>query len=355
MKVLPAQGKVLVLTPEQIKSIRSINGVKSISMVTEEKGLIQNSGINRDSSEYNFQRAVTIKGVDENYQDVSGLPGSVTRGDFTTGNDEIPFMVLGVGVEDALHIEAEKNLLRLKAYLPKRDSSVSIDPTTNVSVDFVNTSGVFMIQQEFDFNYAITNLGFVKRLLGYKENEYTAAEIAINKNGDEQDIQESLQRQLGKNYIVQTRYEQNRSLYSIMTAEKWVVYAILVMIMLIFSFTIVSALTMLVLEKQKDISILHALGGNNDFIQKVFLSEGLLIGIIGGIAGVLLALIIAWLQINYHLVPLEGGSFLIDYYPVKLQWPDFLLVAITVLIIALLASWIPARKAARQEFSLRAE
>jgi lipoprotein-releasing system permease protein len=355
MKVLPAQGKVLVLTPEQIKSIRSINGVKSISMVTEEKGLIQNSGINRDSSEYNFQRAVTIKGVDENYKDVSGLPGSVTRGDFTTGNDEIPFMVLGVGVEDALHIEAEKNLLRLKAYLPKRDSSVSIDPTTNVSVDFVNTSGVFMIQQEFDFNYAITNLGFVKRLLGYKENEYTAAEIAINKNGDEQDIQESLQRQLGKNYIVQTRYEQNRSLYSIMTAEKWVVYAILVMIMFIFSFTIVSALTMLVLEKQKDISILHALGGNNDFIQKVFLSEGLLIGIIGGIAGVLLALIIAWLQINYHLVPLEGGSFLIDYYPVKLQWPDFILVAITVLIIALLASWIPARKAARQEFSLRAE
>jgi lipoprotein-releasing system permease protein len=212
-----------------------------------------------------------------------------------------------------------------------------------------------MIQQEFDFNYAITNLGFVKRLLGYKENEYTAAEIAISKNGDEQDIQESLQRQLGKNYIVQTRYEQNRSLYSIMTAEKWVVYAILVMIMFIFSFTIVSALTMLVLEKQKDISILHALGGNNDFIQKVFLSEGLLIGIIGGIAGVLLALIIAWLQINYHLVPLEGGSFLIDYYPFKLQWPDFILVAITVLIIALLASWIPARKAARQEFSLRAE
>jgi lipoprotein-releasing system permease protein len=127
------------------------------------------------------------------------------------------------------------------------------------------------------------------------------------------------------------------------------------MIMFIFSFTIVSALTMLVLEKQKDISILHALGGNNDFIQKVFLSEGLLIGIIGGLAGVLLALIIAWLQINYHLVPLEGGSFLIDYYPVKLQWPDFILVAITVLIIALLASWIPARKAARQEFSLRAE
>ena len=349
MKILPAQGKVLVLTPEQIKNIRGITGVKSISMIAEEKGLLLNSGVNRDSTEFNFQRAVTIKGVDENYKNVSGLPGSVTRGEFSTGNDEIPFMVLGVGVEDALRIEAEKNLLQLKAYLPKKDSSGSI------SVDFVNTSGVFMIQQEFDFSYAITNLGFVKRLLGYKENEYTAAEISIDKASDEDNSKERLREQLGKNYIVQTRYEQNRSLYSIMTAEKWVVYAILVMIMFIFSFTIVSALTMLVLEKQKDISILHALGGNNSFIQKIFLSEGLLIGIIGGVAGIILALIIAWMQITYHLVPLEGGSFLIDYYPVKLQWPDFVLVAITVLVIALLASWMPARKAARQEFSLRSE
>ena len=112
---------------------------------------------------------------------------------------------------------------------------------------------------------------------------------------------------------------------------------------------------MLVLEKQKDISILHALGGNNSFIQRIFLSEGLLIGVFGGITGIILALIIAWLQINYKLIPLEGGSFLIDYYPVKLKWSDFILVSATVLFIALLASWIPARKAARQEHSLRAE
>jgi lipoprotein-releasing system permease protein len=355
MKILPAQGKVLVLTSEQIKSIRSVSGVKNVSLIAEEKGMLQNSGLNRDSSEYNFQRAVTIKGVDENYTEVSGLPGNVVRGQFSLGNDEIPYMVLGVGVEDALHVEAEKNLLQLKTYLPRKDSSVSLDPVNNVSVDLVNTAGVFVIQQEFDFNYAITNLGFVKRLLGYKNNEYTAAELAINDNSNEKDVKEQIQQRLGKNYIVETRYEQNRGLYSIMTAEKWVVYAILVLIMAIFSFTIVSALTMLVLEKQKDISILHALGGNNRFIQKIFLNEGLLIGMIGGITGIIIALIIAWLQINYHLIPLEGGSFLINYYPVKLQWPDFVLVAATVLFIALAASWIPARKAARQEFSLRSE
>ncbi|HEX6849399.1 MAG TPA: FtsX-like permease family protein [Chitinophagaceae bacterium] len=355
VKIFPSQGKVLILTPEQAKQIRGVAGVKNLSLVAEEKGLLQNSGFGPDSSEYNFQRTVTIKGVDENFKEVSGVPGSVVRGEFNTGNDEIPYMILGIGVEDALHVEAEKNLSPLMAYLPKKDSSTSNDPLQNVSADPVNTSGVFVIQQEFDFNYAITNLGFVKKLLGFTENEYSSAEIAIDPGSSPDDVKEDLQKQLGKNYLVQTRYEQNRGLYSVMTAEKWVVYAVLVLIMFIFSFTIVSSLTMLVLEKQKDISILHALGGNNKFIQKIFLSEGLLIGIIGGIAGIILALIIAWLQVNYKLIPLAGGSFLIDYYPVKLKWPDFVLVAATVLLIALLASWIPARKAARQEFSLRSE
>jgi lipoprotein-releasing system permease protein len=355
IKVFPSQGKVLTLNDEQIKKIRGTSGVKNLSLIAEEKGLLQNSGVARDSNEYNFQRTVTIKGVDENFGDVSGVPQSVVRGDFSTGNDETPYMILGVGVEDALHIEAEKNLRQLKAYLPKRDSSVLIDPLRNVSTGFVNTSGVFVIQQEFDFNYAITNLDFVKKLLGYKADEYSSIEIAVDSTSDADNVKSILQQQLGKSYLVQTRYEQNRSLYSIMTAEKWVVYAVLVLIMCVFSFTIVSSLTMLVLEKQKDISILHALGGNNSFIQKIFLSEGLLIGIIGGVAGIILALIIAWLQINYGLVRLEGGSFLVEYYPVKLKWPDFILVAATVLFIALLASWIPARKAARQEFSLRSE
>jgi lipoprotein-releasing system permease protein len=355
IKVFPVQGKVLTVSEEQLTKIRSINGLKNLSLVAEEKGLLQHSGIGRDSTEYNFQRAVTIKGVDENYNNVSGVPASVVRGEFSTGNDEVPYMVLGVGVEDALHVEADKNLFPLTVYLPKKDSGTVSDPLQNVSGGRANTSGVFVIQQEFDFNYAITNIGFVKKMLGYEADEYSAIEISVNEPKQADNIKEELQQMLGNTYLVQTRYEQNRGLYSVMNAEKWVVYAVMVLIMLVFSFTIVSSLTMLVLEKQKDISILHALGGNNNFIQKIFLSEGLLIGIIGGVSGILIALIIVWLQINYHLIPLEGGSFLINYYPVKLLPQDVLLVAATVLFIALLASWIPARKAAKQEFSLRAE
>jgi lipoprotein-releasing system permease protein len=117
----------------------------------------------------------------------------------------------------------------------------------------------------------------------------------------------------------------------------------------------VGALTMLVLEKKQDISVLHALGASKNFIQKIFLSEGLLLAIIGGGIGMLLAFLIGVLQIKYHLIPLQGNTFMIDYFPVKMVLSDFLLVAFTIMIIAIIASWIPARKAALQQFTLREE
>src|SRR5690606_32915477 len=141
---------------------------------------------------------------------------------------------------------------------------------------------------------------------------------------------------------------------SIMNVERWVIYGVLCLILVIAAFNMIGALTMLVLGKQKDISVLHALGGNRNFIRRIFLSEGMLLAIIGGGTGLLLALLIAWLQIMFHLMFLQGGSFLIDYYPVKLKWTDFVLVGATVFVIALFVSWVPSRKAG-EDISLRTE
>jgi lipoprotein-releasing system permease protein len=127
----------------------------------------------------------------------------------------------------------------------------------------------------------------------------------------------------------------------------------LTMILIVAAFNMVGALTMLVWEKQKDIHVLKALGASNGLIQKIFLSEGILLGVMGGVAGMLLALVTCLLQIRYKLIPLQGDSFLIDYYPVKLVATDFLLVLSTILVVALLASWIPARKAAAQPIELK--
>jgi len=274
---------------------------------------------------------------------------------FNVGTADEPLVILGGGVENAVGVQSDRNLTALNIYLPKRSSSELIDPMQNISEDSINTSGAFVIQQDFDNKYAITNLDFVRKMLALKNDQYGGVEIALLDPGDADRIKTHLQQILGDDYKVQTRYEQNQGLYSVMRAEKWVIYAVLVLLMIVFSFTIISSLTMLVIEKEKDINVLHALGGNKNFIQNIFLSEGILLAVLGGIAGMLLALLLAWLQVNFRLIPLEGGSFLINYFPVKLKVGDFLLVAATVLVIALLASWVPSRKAALNEFSLRSE
>lgn len=346
LKIFPVQGKVLTLTGDQLQQIRGLNGIKNFSLIAEEKALLQNG---------DYQSIVNLKGVDENYEYVSGVAGAVVKGEFELGDEENPSLVLGAGIENAVGVQADRNLLPLIIHVPKKSKTEMLDPLKNISTDTIVTAGSFIIQQDFDNKYGITNLAFVKKMLNMQPDEYNAAEIALTSPGDVSRIQDKLKQLLGNNYKVLTRYEQNRNLYSIMQAEKWVIYAVLALIMGIFSFTMISSLTMLVLEKQKDISVLHALGANRNFIQRVFLSEGLLLAGIGAVAGILLALLIVWLQLTYKLIPLQGGSFLIDYFPVKLRLADFLLVAVTVLIIALLASLIPATKAAGQEFSLRSE
>ena len=138
-----------------------------------------------------------------------------------------------------------------------------------------------------------------------------------------------------------------------MQVEKWFIYALLSLIMLVAAFNIVGALTMLVLEKQKDIHILKAMGANNNLIQKIFLSEGILLAAIGGAIGIVLAVIICFIQDKFHIIKLQGGTFIIDYYPVKMLPIDFLLTVATIAVIAFLASYIPSRKAATEVKTLK--
>ncbi|MFI5186721.1 MAG: FtsX-like permease family protein [Chitinophagales bacterium] len=346
INISPSSGKVITVTKEQLQKLRGLAGIRNFSLVAEEKALLQNG---------DYQSMVSLKGVDENYRYVSGVEDHIVKGNYRIGTADDPFVILGAGVENAVGVQTDKNLLALNIYLPKRSSSELIDPLQSISEDSINTAGTFVIQQDFDNKYAITNLDFLKRMLGLQTDQFGAIEIALKNPADADNMKPGLQKIFADNYKVQTRYEQNQSLYSIMRAERWVIYAILVLLMIVFSFTLISSLTMLVIEKEKDISVLHALGGSRNFIQKVFLSEGILLAIIGGILGMLLALLIAWLQVNFKLIPLQGGSFLIDYFPVRLKIGDFILVGATVSVIALLASWVPSRKAALNEFSLRSE
>ena len=345
LKIIPAAGKQLMLTAEQLSALRSFKGIKNVSLVVEEKAMLVNG---------EYQANVYLKGVDDAYEKVSGVKDYIVRGKFDVGDSANPKLVMGAGVENAVGVMSDRNLSPILVYTGRKGAVDVQDPLKNVSSSEANTSGTFIIQQEFDNRYAITNLAFVKNMLGMAPDKYGAAEISLVTNDDADDVKEAVQKQLGAGYLVQTRFEQNASLYSVMRAEKWFIYAILSLILVVAAFNMIGALTMLVLEKKQDISVLHALGGNSSFIQNIFLSQGILLATIGGAIGMLLALGIALLQINFKLVPLQG-SFLIDYFPVTLNLSDFILVGVTVLVIAFIASWFPSRKAAKEQFALRDE
>jgi len=345
LKISPLSGKTIRVSQEQLEKLRGLQGVKNYSLVVEEKAMIRNG---------ESQSVIQLKGVDENYRYVTGVADHIINGEYDLGNETRPKLVLGAGVEGALGIYAERNIFVLTVHLPRKTGDERLDET-GITNDTVRSSAAFMIQQDFDNKYGITHIDFVKRSLGLAGDEYSGVEISVTDPGDTERVKEKINALFGSGYLVQNRYEQNRSLYAIMNIERWVIYGVLCLILVVAAFNMIGALTMLVLEKQKDISVLHALGAGRGFIRRIFLNEGMLLALIGGAIGMLLALLIAWLQIRYQLIPLEGGSFLISYYPVKLRASDFLLVGATVFVIAIIASWLPSAKAAAQEFSLRSE
>lgn len=353
VKISPASGKQMTLTQEQYQKLKSVKGVKAISLVVEEKALLQNKAYESDSADY--QSIVYLKGVDSNYTSVTTVDDHLIGGHFNTGTADKPLLILGAGVESAVHVQSESNIRPLAVYMPRKGDVNLADPFQSLSSEAVNTSGTFVIQEDFDNKYAITNLAFVKQMVGMAANAYGGAEISVLPTADADDVRDEIKKILGKEYSVQNRFEQNASLFSVMRVEKWIIYAILSLILVVAAFNMIGALTMLVLEKKHDIGVLHALGASRSFIQRIFLSEGLLLGVIGGGTGMILAFLLGLLQTKYHLIPLQGNTFLIDYFPVKMVLSDFLLVASTVMLIALIASWIPARKAALQQFVLRDE
>jgi lipoprotein-releasing system permease protein len=344
IRIIPAKGKVMELDSLMLSRLASFPGVRAASLIAEEKALLQNG---------DFQAIIFIKGVDSNYHSVAGVPTKMLRGVFQTGTADYPKAVLGSGVENAIGVLSDRSLLPLAIYLPRRGMTDLSNPLESLSLGQILPVGSFMIQPDFDNKYVITNLDFLKQHLFYGTDEFSAVEIGLQDARDEAEVQSGLQQLLGPAFKVQNKYEQNRNLYATIQLEKWAIYAIFSLILLVAAFNMIGALSMLVLEKKKDIQVLQAMGAGEGLIRKIFISEGLLLATIGLVGGILVALLLYYLQINYKLVPLQGQSFLIDYYPVKLVFRDFVLVSSTVLLIGFLASWFPAVRAAKQPFELR--
>ena len=345
LKIIPATGKTFILNAAQLTKIHQQKGILQFSLIAEEKALLQNG---------DAQVVLHLKGVDMAYPHVSGVANKMIAGKYAVGTADNPLMVVGSGIQRAAGIMLNPAFgpEQLTIILPKANVT-SNDPLESLSEGIIQPSGSFSIQQDFDNSYAITHIDFVKQQMGMKADEFSAVEIKLNPGISIADSKDSLQKKLGDTYLVQGRYEQNTSLYNTMKTEKWAIYALLTLILIIAAFNMISALTMLVLEKKQDIAILQSMGSTSAQIRKIFLSEGLLLGGIGTMIGVIFASLICFIQLKFKIIKIQGGSFLIDYFPVKLIATDFLLVMITAMLITVIASWLPANKASRQPLHLK--
>ncbi len=235
---------------------------------------------------------------------------------------------------------------QVKVNIPRKNvKSTSIENAFNFQ--HITPIGEFNVQQEFDEKYVLVPQSFVRSIRG-GENDYSSVEIKLQPQANEKAVIAAIQ-SIIPNAVVKNRWQQNATLYTVMRTEKWVVFAILTFILIIVSFSITGALSMLIVDKKKDIAVLRSLGASSNLIRNIFLTEGLMLSLVGGIFGMLLAMILCLLQQYVGLIKMPGATFVVDYYPVRMKIGDFAATFAVIFIISILASYFPTVRAARAE------
>lgn len=341
IRVTPKEGKYFSITDAQFSKLKSIEGVQAVSKVVENRALLMKEG---------YQTVALVKGVDTNYTYINQVSKYLRRGNYTIGDLEKPMLLMGIGIEHKLGLLQKEIGDTVQMYTVNRSGKV-ITQLGQLNSLTAQEAGSFSVQQEFDDQYVFTNTAFAQYLFDLQPNEISGLEFAIQNN--EQKVISAIHAILGPGFIVRNKYQQNIDLYKIMQAEKWIIFCILALIMLVASFNLVGALTMLVLEKQKDIHVLNAMGATPWDIQKIFLMLSAVMALLGAFIGGGIASLFIWLQHKFHLIKLGGSSFIIDYYPIEPMVMDYVAVILLVVVIAVLAGWIPSRKAAAKVYEVR--
>lgn len=342
MKVIPAEGKTFEVSDDQILQIKRIEGIQAVSKTLEEIALFEYKG---------SQEVGIIKGVDDQYQLATDIDSTIKKGKYIFREDGINYAVVGAGMRTKLSINYNDAITPVSVHMPLRKK------TGPLSKDFktleLYPAGVFTVQSEADMQYILADFTFVNRLLD-TDNKISSLELRLSDDHDESNIRRDINMILGEGYTIKNSYEQNEAYLKIMNIEKWVSYLIATLSMLMIAFNMVGCLWMIVLDKRKDISILKSLGMNARRIQKIFLTEGMLIGGVGLVLGIIVALVLYGLQKSFGIVSIPDG-FMVRAYPIELKFSDFVIVMITVISISYLASILPAIKAGRIETQLRSD
>jgi lipoprotein-releasing system permease protein len=342
LKVVLKDATRFNITQQQYLQLSNIPEIKFVNPVLEDQALIRYGG---------KQLVVRLKGVDEEFLKAKRLKAQITEGDYVLNDSNHSFGLVGLGVFLSMGMSFEDVFTPIEAWYPNHSSlkNFSINAEAARSNIFF-PGGVLEVEQNFDNQMVIVPLKWMEQLVG-TENQFSAIELMLNNENQSIQVKESIQKILGSNYEIQTRDEQHSILLKAIKIEKLFVFLIMAFVMGIASFTLFYALSLLVIEKKKDLQTMLAMGISKSQLFQSFLFVGILISFSGAFLGMFLGFTFAWIQETFGIISLGITNALIDAYPIKMEVMDFIWTALVVVIITFLASIFPAYKAVQITFN----
>ena len=345
LKIVPATGKVFDGQDKAIAAIRKMPEVALVSESLEDNALVQYQG---------RQAMAVIKGVEDNFEELTPIDTILFgRGELLLHDEVVDYAIPGVQLLATLGTGI-RFLDPLEVYAPKRGAKVNMaNPAASFTGGNLFSSGlVFAVNQEkYDGSYILTSLKFARQLFQYT-TEVSAINLKMKEGTDIDAFKRKLEKHLGERFRVFDRYEQQADTFRIMKIEKFISYLFLTFILMIACFNVIGSLSMLIIDKRDDVVTLRNLGANDRQIVRIFLFEVRLISFIGAVSGIVLGVLLCWLQQTFGLISLgAAGSFIVDAYPVSVHWEDVALFFFTVLAVGFLSVWYPVRYLSRRLLS----
>lgn len=337
LKITAVRGKVFDGQDKRVLQLKKMPDVEVYSESLEDNVMVQYQG---------RQAMAVVKGVEDNFDQLTPIDSILFgRGDLLLHDEVVDYAIPGIQLLSTLG-SGIRFLDPLEIYAPCRGAKVNMaNPSTVFVTGNLFSSGlVFAVNQEkYDASYILTSIDFARRLFQYT-TEVSAINLKLKAGADTDAVKKHIQDLLGDDFLVQDRYEQQADTYRIMEIEKLISYLFLTFILMIACFNVIGSLSMLIIDKRDDVVTLRNLGASDRQIVRIFLFEGRMISFFGAFAGVVLGLLLCWLQQEYGLIALgSSGSFVVDAYPVSVHASDVLLIFITVLLIGFLSVWYPVR------------
>ncbi len=334
--ITPAKGKVFVPEGEAFDRIKDNPLVGEYNLILQENVFVDYDG---------HQGIAKAKGVDRAFEEDSPLAGHITNGEFSLHKGQLPQMVVGAGLAYKMGMNPAF-LASAELYFPIRDRNFSLaNPAASIETVRMRPSGIFSVNQQIDNDLIILPIEQMRKLLGYEE-EVSGVELRLVEGFTAKDLRSAIkdiQKELGPGFKVLDRFRQNTSLYKMMRYEKAAIYVILIFVIIIIALNIFGSITMLIIEKKDDIETYRSLGATDQMLRRTFTLEGWLISLLGLAAGLVIGIGFSLAQQNFGFIKMPG-SFLVNAYPVILQWQDVLATIAGVALIGYIIALLPVRR-----------